>query len=145
MIVARNSEEENLSSVHASHSHSDGGYLYFTFAGQGTGSDDVEAREEFYRHSWSAVMAATRRHRGSISQDRGIGLVRSGYLADALGEGFSVLEGIKATLDPVGILNPGKLGLSNPFGPSPWPAPEVPSAEVDTGGDPTAGVGGEQP
>ncbi len=134
-----------FSSAHASHSYSDGGCLYFTFAGQGTGSDDVEAREEFYRRSWSAVMTATRRHRGSISHHHGIGLVRSGYLADALGEGFSVLEGIKATLDPVGILNPGKLGLSNPYGPSPWPAPKVPSAEVERGGDPTAGVGGAQP
>jgi alkyldihydroxyacetonephosphate synthase len=110
-----------FSSAHASHSYLDGGCLYFTFAGQGNGSDDIEAREEFYRRSWSAVMVATRRHGGSISHHHGIGLVRSGYLADALGEGFTILAALKAVLDPVGILNPGKLGLASRFGSSPWP------------------------
>jgi alkyldihydroxyacetonephosphate synthase len=107
-------------SGHGSHSYVDGGCLYFTFAGQGTGSDDLAAREEFYRSSWAAVMEETRRHRGSISHHHGIGLVRSGYLHPALGEGFTVLEGIKASLDPAGILNPGKLGLASRFGPPPW-------------------------
>jgi alkyldihydroxyacetonephosphate synthase len=110
-----------FASAHASHSYLDGGCLYFTFAGQGTGSDDLAAREDFYTRSWSTVIEVTRRHRGSISHHHGIGLVRSGYLPEALGEGFAVLEGIKASLDPRGILNPGKLGLPSRFGPSPWP------------------------
>ncbi len=108
-------------SAHASHSYPDGGCLYFTFVGQGT-EGDVAAREAFYQASWAAVMAATRRHRGSISHHHGIGLVRSGYLAEALGAGFDLLVELKATLDPMGILNPGKLGLPSSFGPSPWPA-----------------------
>jgi alkyldihydroxyacetonephosphate synthase len=113
------------SSAHASHSYVDGGCLYFTFAGQGTGSDDLAAREEFYRRSWSAVMATTRRHRGSISHHHGIGLVRFGYLAEALGEGFTILQALKAALDPMGICNPGKLGLASRFGPSPWETPKT--------------------
>ncbi len=107
-------------SAHGSHSYVDGGCLYFTFAGQGIGPDDLAAREEFYRSSWAAVMGETRRHRGSISHHHGIGLVRSAYLHPALGEGFTVLEGIKASLDPSGILNPGKLGMASRFGPPPW-------------------------
>ncbi|MGO8873535.1 MAG: FAD-binding oxidoreductase [Acidimicrobiales bacterium] len=107
-------------SAHGSHSYVDGGCLYFTFAGQGAPPDDLAAREEFYRRSWAAVMEVTRRHRGSISHHHGIGLVRAGFLREALGEGFAVLEGIKASLDPAGILNPGKLGLASRFGPAPW-------------------------
>ncbi len=40
--------------------------------------------------------------------------------ARRLGLGFDVLVGLKASFDPAGILNPGKLGLPSPFGPSPW-------------------------
>ena len=50
----------------------------------------------------------------------GIGLVRGGYLAEALGAGYDVLESLKKMLDPSGVLNPGKLGFESVFGPSPW-------------------------
>jgi hypothetical protein len=65
-------------------------------------------------------MDSTRRHRGSISHHHGIGLVRSGYLKEALGQGFEVLVALKAALDPGGILNPGKLGLPTAYGPPLW-------------------------
>jgi len=38
-----------------------------------------------------------------------------------LGEAFDVLVSVKQALDPHGILNPGKLGLPDPFGAVPWP------------------------
>jgi alkyldihydroxyacetonephosphate synthase len=42
-------------------------------------------------------------------------------MAGAMGSSFEVLQSVKNVLDPSGILNPGKLGLSTPFGPVGWP------------------------
>ena len=55
-------------------------------------------------------------HGGSLSHHHGVGLNRSRFVAEALGSAFGVLQGIKTSLDPNGILNPGKLGLADPFG-----------------------------
>ncbi|MGH9300619.1 MAG: FAD-linked oxidase C-terminal domain-containing protein, partial [Acidimicrobiales bacterium] len=110
-------------SAHQSHAYVDGACLYFTFAGRTSDPDDDDWAESFYRLCWSRVMAATMAAGGSISHHHGIGLVRSGYMSDALGSGFAVLGSIKQALDPKGILNPGKLGLDSSFGPQVWPAP----------------------
>ena len=100
-------------SAHLSHAYLDGGCLYFTFAGLGPDPEDDVWAETFYHRAWDAVMRATLDHDGSISHHHGIGLVRSPYIPAALGEGFDVLRRVKSALDPVGILNPGKLGLGD--------------------------------
>jgi alkyldihydroxyacetonephosphate synthase len=114
-----------VASVHQSHAYSDGACLYFTFAGRrgdedGDG-DELEWKERYYRDAWDTATRVVRRHGCAISHHHGIGLNRSRFVADALGEGFSVLTELKAALDPKGILNPGKLGLASPFGPVSWP------------------------
>jgi alkyldihydroxyacetonephosphate synthase len=106
-------------SAHQSHAYTDGACLYFTFAGRGPEGDDAW-RERYYRQAWDTVTDATLAHGAAISHHHGIGLNRSRFLPRALGSGFDVLVGLKATFDPAGILNPGKLGLPSPFGPSPW-------------------------
>jgi alkyldihydroxyacetonephosphate synthase len=117
-----------VASVHQSHAYSDGACLYFTFAGRRGGEDredadagDLDWEENYYRTAWDTVTRIVRRHHCAISHHHGIGLNRSRYVADALGEGFSVLAALKDALDPVGILNPGKLGLPSSFGPVDWP------------------------
>jgi alkyldihydroxyacetonephosphate synthase len=105
-------------SAHQSHAYPDGACLYFTFGGRGP-EGDTEWRERYYRHAWDVVTDATLAHGAAISHHHGIGLNRSRFLPRALGSGFEVLRGLKATFDPVGILNPGKFGLSSPFGPAP--------------------------
>lgn len=57
---------------------------------------------------------------GGLSHHHGVGLNRNRFVAEALGPAVEVLRAAKAALDPNGILNPGKLGLPSPFGPSGW-------------------------
>jgi alkyldihydroxyacetonephosphate synthase len=102
-----------------SHAYTDGACLYFTFAGRGP-ADDTAWREAYYRKAWDTVTDATIAHGAAISHHHGIGLNRSRFLPRALGSGFDVLAGLKASFDPAGILNPGKFGLPSPFGPPPW-------------------------
>jgi alkyldihydroxyacetonephosphate synthase len=106
-------------SAHQSHAYPDGACLYFTFGGRGPEGDDAW-RERYYRQAWDTVTDATLAHGAAISHHHGIGLNRSRFLPRALGTGFDVLVGLKESFDPIGILNPGKLGLPSPFGPSPW-------------------------
>jgi alkyldihydroxyacetonephosphate synthase len=108
-----------VASAHQSHAYTDGACLYFTFAGRGPEGDDAW-REQYYRRAWETVTDATLAHGAAISHHHGIGLNRSRFLPRALGSGFEVLVGLKESFDPVGILNPGKLGLPSPFGPPPW-------------------------
>lgn len=102
-------------SAHQSHSYPEGGCLYFTFAAKTA----PEARTDYHRQVWEAGTRAVLAHGGSLSHHHGVGLNRGRFVADALGPAFDVLVAVKASLDPHGILNPGKLGLASPFGPTP--------------------------
>lgn len=110
-------------SAHCSHSYLDGGCLYFTFAGKPETSDDTPDTERFdiltsyYEDLWNAGTRAAIENGASLSHHHGVGLNRSRFMKESLGTSFGVLESVKAALDPNGILNPAKLGLSNPFGP----------------------------
>lgn len=103
-------------SAHQSHSYSDGGCLYFTFAGK----VEPDGRTDYHRAAWDAGVRAVLAAGGSLSHHHGVGLQRGRYVADALGGAFDVLRSLKGTLDPNGILNPGKLGLPSPFGSLPF-------------------------
>lgn len=98
-------------SAHQSHSYPDGACLYFTFAGQ----PPRDQREHYYRDVWEAGTRAVLAHGGALSHHHGVGLNRSRFVRDALGPAFGVLAATKSALDPHGILNPGKLGLADPW------------------------------
>jgi alkyldihydroxyacetonephosphate synthase len=119
-----------VASSHQSHAYTDGACLYFTFAGRppsGVGPGDGDGAavgtwvDQYYRRAWDEVTGATMAAGGAISHHHGVGINRSRFLPDALGPSFGVLAEVKQALDPNGILNPGKLGLSSPFGEVPWP------------------------
>ncbi len=105
-----------VASAHQSHSYLDGGCLYFTFAAR----PPVDEKDACYRALWDAGQNTVLEHGGALSHHHGVGLNRDRFVAGALGAGFEVLAALKRTLDPNGILNPGKLGLASPWGPATW-------------------------
>ena len=105
-------------SCHQSHAYPDGACLYFTFAGV----PEPEAAESFYTAAWDAIEGATLDAGGALSHHHGVGLLRSSFVARALGTGHAVLAALKAALDPRGTLNPGALGLPSPHRVVAWPA-----------------------
>jgi alkyldihydroxyacetonephosphate synthase len=111
-------EHTLVASAHQSHSYTDGGCLYFTFAGR----PPAEQREAYYRAVWDAGQGAVLAAGGALSHHHGVGLNRARFVREALGPAFDVLQTVKDALDPSGILNPGKLGLAHPYGSDPWPA-----------------------
>ncbi len=56
------------------------------------------------------LFTLVRRHRGSISAEHGVGLLKKPYLEFSRSpEELAVLGAVKQALDPLGILNPGKI------------------------------------
>ncbi|MCU1451796.1 MAG: FAD/FMN-dependent dehydrogenase [Acidimicrobiales bacterium] len=110
-------EHTMVVSAHQSHAYADGACLYFTFAGR----PPREERDRFYVAAWDAATDAVLAHGGALSHHHGVGLNRARFVRTALGPAFDVLASMKTALDPNGILNPGKLGLPDPFGEVAWP------------------------
>ncbi len=120
-------------SAHQSHAYPDGACIYYTIIGKRNEySDDQPSairvdrtfsspNQVLYIEIWDTVMNTVLEERGAISHHHGIGLNRARFMRSALGEGFNVLTRLKSSLDPRGILNPGKLGLPSPFGEPAWP------------------------
>lgn len=106
-----------VASCHLSHSYIDGACLYFTFVATPP-PDEVDAT---YVALWNAGQRAVLAGGGNLSHHHGIGLNRARFMSDALGSTAVVLQSLKDSLDPNGVLNPGKLGLASPFGKVSWP------------------------
>jgi FAD/FMN-containing dehydrogenase len=70
-------------------------------------------RAEFFAKTKEAdrdLFALVKQHRGSISAEHGIGLLKKAFLSYSRSEAeLAVMRGVKRTLDPNGILNPGKI------------------------------------
>jgi FAD/FMN-containing dehydrogenase len=74
---------------------------------------DAMPREEFFRKTGAAdhaVFQLVQRHKGSISAEHGIGLVKKDYLAYSRSPAeIALMRRLKAVMDPDNLLNPGKI------------------------------------
>lgn len=94
--------------AHFSHAYEEGCSIYFTFA-RNSGSHE-EARA-IYKQIWDDGLRATSLVGGTISHHHGVGLLKADYMRAEHRETMDVFRKLKHSLDPKGILNPGKLGL----------------------------------
>jgi alkyldihydroxyacetonephosphate synthase len=123
VLTAVSAIDHTLSvSAHQSHAYTDGACLYFTFAGRlPDEANTIEDKNRYYRDVWDAATHTVLAAGGALSHHHGVGLNRARFMPAALGPAFDVLVALKRSLDPNGILNPGKLGLPDPFGEIAWP------------------------
>jgi len=91
--------------THISHVYSDGASLYFTFLA-GLEEDGLAQNARVKEAASDAIVAAG----ATITHHHAVGLDHAPYMATEIGDlGVKVLAAIKTTLDPEGIMNPGKL------------------------------------
>ena len=95
--------------AHFSHAYADGCSIYFSFAGPGGTRGESE---RIYDAIWRDGLDATTRVGGTISHHHGVGLLKAEHMVGEHREAMAIYAGLKASLDPDGIFNPGKMGLA---------------------------------
>ena len=90
---------------HISHVYPTGASLYFTVVAAQRGNPI-----EQWRTAKAAASDAMVRNGGTITHHHAVGADHRPWMREEIGDlGVDVLKAVKATLDPAGILNPGKL------------------------------------
>jgi alkyldihydroxyacetonephosphate synthase len=90
---------------HISHVYATGASLYFTVVA-GQRGNPIEQWRAAKAAATDAIVAAG----GTITHHHAVGADHRPWMPDEVGElGVQLLRAVKATLDPAGILNPGKL------------------------------------
>jgi alkyldihydroxyacetonephosphate synthase len=103
---------------HVSHVYRTGASLYFTFVAR----QEAGAELEQWHAAKAAASEAILAHGGTITHHHAVGRDHGPWLPSEVGPlGIAVLRAAKATLDPTGIMNPGKLL-------DPAPLPGAPSS-----------------
>jgi alkyldihydroxyacetonephosphate synthase len=108
--------ERVLVFAHLSHVYKDGAGIYITYLYRRAADPSASLRaspDETLRR-WQVLKGAASRvilaHGGTISHQHGVGLDHAPFLAAEKGKlGMQMLESVRRSLDPEGLLNPGKL------------------------------------
>jgi alkyldihydroxyacetonephosphate synthase len=72
---------------------------------------DAQEALRLHNRVWNAAMQAVMANGGMINEHHGVGLKLSRYMRKQYGEAWPLLLKIKKTIDPNGIMNPGKTGF----------------------------------
>lgn len=95
---------------HVSHAYETGASLYFTVLVPRSGHDARGQWLRAKRAACEAISGSGDRPTGTITHHHGVGTDHAPYLTAEIGQlGADVLVSVKRTLDPTGIMNPGKL------------------------------------
>lgn len=92
--------------AHFSHAYADGCSIYFTLAGL---REHVHDSLALYDTVWEAGPSAALNAGGTFAHHHGVGLMKRGFLPREVENGQPLFARLKATFDPEGLLNPGKL------------------------------------
>ncbi|MDD5677668.1 MAG: FAD-binding oxidoreductase [Kiritimatiellae bacterium] len=95
---------------HFSHWYEWGCMLYARFIIDAPPEDPLAAAA-LYNKIWDMAIRAAIKEGGVINEHHGVGLKLGRMMKDLYGPAFKVLAGIKASLDPNNIMNPGKMGF----------------------------------
>lgn len=110
----KNAIESNFPDVrfiaHCSHWYEWGTMIYDRFILNNPPQDPEEALR-LHNRIWNTGVRAAMENGGVINDHHGIGLKLSRLMKEQYGPAMQVLEGLKKSLDPNGIMNPYKLGL----------------------------------
>lgn len=106
--------------AHASHAYPEGGSWYFSFAGRG----DIDV----YQRVWAAGLAAAVGAGATCTHHHGVGDLKRAAASAEAGPARRWWRAAKATMDPAGVMNPGRLFDD---GPDPDVLPTIPIAADD--------------
>jgi alkyldihydroxyacetonephosphate synthase len=72
---------------------------------------DPEVALRLHNRIWNTAMTAVLENGGMINEHHGVGLKLSRYMRRQYGDAWPFLLRLKNTIDPNGIMNPGKVGF----------------------------------
>src|SRR3954451_7418632 len=93
--------------MHFSHWYRWGTMIYARFLIPDGGADALELHDRIWADGVTSVLAAG----GVMNDHHGVGLKLGPYMQAQHGPALDAMRRIKSSLDPLGIMNPGKLGL----------------------------------
>jgi alkyldihydroxyacetonephosphate synthase len=77
--------------------------------------DDPHQAIELHNQMWAASARASLANGGVLNEHHGIGLKLGWLMPEQYGDAWKLLAEIKRAIDPLGIMNPGKLGFGPPL------------------------------
>jgi alkyldihydroxyacetonephosphate synthase len=95
--------------AHFSHAYADGCSIYFTFVGPRREGRAADLYDRIWERAQEAVIAAG----ATISHHHGVGVSKARFLPRQHEGGMPYYRAIKRAFDPNGVMNPGKLGLTD--------------------------------